>query len=313
MHSPLKPCGTVSVIIPNLHSPIVGDVIAALRVQTLAPKICEIIVVGMDRYGQVQPDQLVQFIRTDQPVSAAAARNLGAAVAQGECLLFVDADCLLAPNAIAELLVAIATGYGAVLGGIVPEKGNYWRLCANLMAFPEFLSVDPPGERGVLPSFCLMLSRQSWEAAGPFTERYRGASAEDLDLSLRLRQAGFRLGCAPSARVLHRPERTSLGAVWQRHKSFGLAFYDIYYRYRAMMPFSEAIWLCEHLPPPLAAAAIAPLALAYALRLLLRRPQLRPFWYALPGMAWAQLGWYSGLLQAARQPGAVAVPESRTG
>lgn len=286
-------------IIPNLHSPLVAEVIAALRAQTPAGLVGEIIVVGMDRYGQVQPDALVQFIRTEQPVSAAVARNLGAAAARGEYLLFVDADCLLAPNAAAELLAAIGAGYGAVLGGIVPERGHYWRLSANLMAFPEFLSIDPPGERGVLPSFCLMLSRAAWAAAGPFTERYAGASAEDLDLSFRLRQAGFRLGCAPTAHVLHRPGRTSPGAVWRQHRGFGRAFYDIYYRYREFMPSSEAIWVSEHLPAPLAAAAHLLIACAFVLRLFLRRPQLRPFWQAAPGMIWVQMGLYAGILEAA--------------
>lgn len=296
----------ISIIIPNLHSPLIGEVIAALRAQTAS--IDEIIVVGQDRYGQVQPDALVRFIRTERPVSAAVARNLGAAAAHGAVLLFVDADCILAPDAAAQLLTALQAGYGAVVGGVVPEVGQYWRLCANLMAFPEFLSIDPPGVRGVLPSFCLMLPRAAWAAAGPFTERYAGASAEDLDLSFRLRQAGYTLGCAPAARVFHRPARTSPGAVWRQHVGFGLAFYDIYYRYREFMPFSQSIWASQHLPAPLAAAAHVVIAVAFVLRLFVQRPQLRRFWFAIPGMIWAQLALYYGMLQAASQVLAPPVP-----
>lgn len=292
--------GQISIIIPNLHSPIVGAAIAALRAQTLAAQIGEIIVVGQDRFGQVQPDGLVRHITTAQPVSAARARNLGAAAAQGRLLLFVDADCLLAPDALAQLVAALAQGYGAVLGGVVPEAGQYWRLCGNLMSFPEYLSIDPPGEREVLPSFCLCMPRAVWQQHGPFTERFVGASAEDLDLSLRMRQAGLRLGCAPGAHVYHRPPRNSADVIWRRHQGFGRDFYDIYHRYRALMPRSEAIWLSERLPAVLARLAMLPLAAAYVLRLMLRRPQLRRFWYAWPGMAWAQFGWYCGMVQAAQ-------------
>lgn len=292
--------GEISIIIPNLHSPIIGAVIAALRAQALAGQIREIIVVGQDRYGQLQPDALVRPISTEQPVSAARARNLGAAEATGEYLLFLDADCLLAPDALGPLLQALGAGYGAVVGGIMPETAQYWRLCGNLMSFPEFLAIDPPGERSVLPSFCLCMPRAIWQQVGPFTERFAGASAEDLDLSLRMRQAGLRLGCAPSARVFHRPARNRAGVIWRRHAGFGRDFYDIYQRYRELMPRSEAIWLSEHLPAPLARLAVAPLACAYVARLMLRRPQLRRFWYALPGMALAQFGWYCGMIQAAR-------------
>ena len=40
---------TASVIIPNLHSPLLGEVLAALERQTEPPR--EVIVVGQDRYG----------------------------------------------------------------------------------------------------------------------------------------------------------------------------------------------------------------------------------------------------------------------
>src|SRR5689334_2346672 len=84
--------GLLSVVIPNLHSPLIGQVIEALGRQTARSAIHELIVVGQDRYGLVPDD--VRFIQTPQPISPAAARNLGARDAGGEYVLFLDADCI---------------------------------------------------------------------------------------------------------------------------------------------------------------------------------------------------------------------------
>jgi GT2 family glycosyltransferase len=248
----------------------------------------------------VQPDDLVRPICTERPISAAAARNRGAAVASGDHLLFVDADCLLAPDALAQLLRAIQAGYGAVVGGIVPEPEHYWTLCDNLSAFPEFLTLDRPGERSCLPSFCLLVPRVVWRQVGSFDERFRGASVEDLDLSFRMRQAGYRLGCEPTAAVRHLPARVDIGSVWRHHAAFGVAWHDLYYRYRSLMNTSQAMWASERLGA-LGAAAVVLIACAFVLRLVARRRHLLRFWYAIPGMIWARLAWYSGLRQAARQ------------
>jgi glycosyltransferase involved in cell wall biosynthesis len=287
----------VSIIIPNLHSPLIGEVIVALRAQTAIADICEIIVVGMDRHQLVAPDQLVRFIATERPISPAAARNRGAAAARGEHLLFLDADCLLAPSALERLLAGISAGYGALVGAVVPETDQYWVLCNNLMAFPEFLTLDQPGERDCLPSFCLLIRRAVWDAVGTFDERFPGPAGEDLDLSYRMRLAGYRLGCAPDAAVRHRPARAGAGAVWRQHVGFGAAWHVLYHRYRAILPFSQAVWLIEEYGAPGLAAAL-PLACLYVLRLFARRRHLLRFWYAIPGMIWAQYGWYNGIQQA---------------
>ncbi|HEX9369396.1 MAG TPA: glycosyltransferase [Roseiflexaceae bacterium] len=299
---------SVSIIIPNLHSPLIGQVIAALRAQTAAADICEIIVVGMDRHGLVAPDALVQLIDTGRPISPAAARNRGAAAASGDYVLFVDADCLLAPEALDRLLAAARAGYGAVVGAVVPETEQYWVLCNNLMAFPEFLTLDQPGERDCLPSFCLLIARAVWDAVGAFDERFPGPAGEDLDLSFRMRQAGYRLACAPAAAVRHRPARPGPGAVWRQHVGFGTAWHALYHRYRDILPFSQAVWLIDELGGRGLAAAL-PIACLYVLRLFARRRHLLRFWYAIPGMIWAQFGWYNGIFQAASLARAAGEPQ----
>jgi GT2 family glycosyltransferase len=291
---------SVSIIIPNLHSPLIGEVVAALRAQTALPRIREIIVVGQDRYGLVAADELVRPIMNGWPLAPAVARNRGAAAAGGEYLLFVDADCLLAPGAVERLLEAARSGYGAVCGAVEPETGQYWVLCNNLMAFPEFLTVDQAGERDCLPSFCLLIPRAVWERVGGFDERFPGPAGEDLDLTFRMRQAGYRLACAPAAAVRHRPARGGPGPVWRQHAGFGAAWRTLYYRYRAMLPFSQAVWLIEKFGGA-GLAATLPLACLYVLRLFARRRHLLRFWYAIPGMVWAQFGWYNGIYQAARR------------
>jgi GT2 family glycosyltransferase len=290
----------VSIVVPNLHSPLIGDVINALRAQTARAQIREIIVVGMDRHGLVEDGDLVRHIRTERPISAAAARNMGAAAASGDHLLFVDADCLLAPDALDRLLQALQIGYAAVVGGIVPEPEHYWTLCDNLMAFPEFLTLDRPGERGCLPSFCLLVLRSIWDQVGAFDERFPGAAGEDIDLSFRMRQAGHRLGCEPSAAVRHLPARANIGSVWHHHAAFGRSWRYIYYRYRSLMNSSQAMRASER-QDALGAAALVPIACAFVLRLVARRRHMLRFWYAIPGMIWVRLAWYSGLRQAARQ------------
>ena len=289
---------SISVIIPNLHSPLIGAVLAALRAQTATAGIREIIVVGMDKHNLVVADELVRPIPTARPISPAAARNRGAAAATGDYLLFVDADCLLAPDAVERLVSAVDAGYGAVLGAVVPETEQYWVLCNNLMAFPEFLTLDQPGERACLPSFCLLIPRAVWEHVGAFDECTPSASGEDLDLSFRLRQLGYRLGFTPAAAVRHRPARAGAGAVWRKHVGFGAAWHMLYDRYRKMLPFSQAVWLIDEFGG-LGLAATLPLACLYVLRLIARRRHLLRFWYAIPGMVWAQFGWYNGIHQAA--------------
>ena len=99
----------ISIIIPNLHSPLIGQVIQALAAQTARSSIREIIVVGQDRYGQIPAS--VRFVATPQPISPAAARNLGARLAAGDYLLFLDADCVAAPDLVEQLLKCHRQGH----------------------------------------------------------------------------------------------------------------------------------------------------------------------------------------------------------
>jgi len=289
--------GQVSVVVPVLNAPLLGEVLEALRRQTALGRIAEVLVVGLDGYGLAVPDGLVRLIPTDGPRLAPVSRNIGAAQARGEHCLFLDADCLLEPDALGRLLALLERGYDAVNPAWRPEPESYWRLCHNLVAFPERSTLDPSGERGLAVGFCMLVRRSTLEAAGPFHERL--ACCEDLEWSFRAARAGCRFGFAADAVLRHRPARTDIASVWRRHAAYGLDWYPLYRRWAADLPASQAIWAAERLGG-LRAPAFVLLALVYVVRMLLRQPALLRFWYALPGMAWAQLAWYDGIALAVR-------------
>jgi hypothetical protein len=147
----------ISIIIPNLHSPLIDQVVAAIERQTAREHIGEIIVVGQDRFGKIPAS--ARSVATPAPISAAAARNLGARQAAGEHVLFLDADCLAAPDLVERLLARHAQGYAVVGGAMALEADSYWVLCDNLLSFHDVLVSAAAGAREYLPSFCLRLRR----------------------------------------------------------------------------------------------------------------------------------------------------------
>src|SRR5262249_43278218 len=71
-----------------------------------------------------------------------------------------------------------------------------------------------PSEVPVLSGACLPIPRQTWHAIGGFPERFF-LYHEDVDLSLRLRLAGGRLGIEPAAKVDHNYEFGSTQHKWR--------------------------------------------------------------------------------------------------
>lgn len=281
----------VSIIIPTLHSPIIDKVIQSLEQQTDRGSIVEIIVVGQIESGtNIAPAQLVPTV---QPVAAANARNLGAQRATGDILLFIDSDCLAHPKLVACHLEQHRRGHNVVGGSIAIEPDDtYWRLCDNLLSFTPFLANMPAGERPYLPSCNLSIPRSLFTAAGGFDERFSGAAGEDVDFSFRLRERGYRLFFTPEAQIFHRPSRVSAKTVARHLRSFGQVQVVLHQRYqhlgRSALPKQLSAWT------GLLMAAAPLLATIDAVQWYYRYPQLRGYWYCLPGIVWGKSAWYWG-------------------
>ena len=118
----IRQCPMVSVIIPNLNSPLIANTLRAIRAQTFIPSACEVLVVGLDEPGLVQCDDMVQLISSKGPAIPAADRNLGIAKSRGEILCFTDADCVPDPDWLAQILSWFQDERIDVVGGGVKYR-----------------------------------------------------------------------------------------------------------------------------------------------------------------------------------------------
>lgn len=292
----------VSVIVPSLNSFIIDQVIAALMQQTAGDCIDEIIVVGQDHPNRLQSykqtvDHLT-VIDTPTPISAAAARNRGAQQARSEWLLFIDADCIAAPNWVERMCACFDQGYTVVGGSvnILPTTSAYWTLCDNLLTLTT--SLETSTEMWYLPSLNFGIRRTLFLALGGFDEAFPGAAGEDVDLSLRLRQRGELLHVASDAQVTHRPPRSTARAMWHHLYAFGAAHDRIQQRHAALRP-SPLNRLSPSWYPVIALAAPA-LALNDVRKLFGASAAVRQHPTSAVGLWWGKLAWYAGLLNAMR-------------
>jgi len=138
----------------------------------------------------------------------AAARNTGWRRAAGEVVCFTDADCVPPPGWVVGLLAGLdAADVGAVAGGYAAANDDQ-PLARLIQAEIAYRHRRMPAFVRAGGTYNLAVRRTVLEQVGGFDESFPTASAEDNDLSYRIRQAGYRIAFRPGCRVAHHhPER----------------------------------------------------------------------------------------------------------
>jgi glycosyltransferase involved in cell wall biosynthesis len=165
----------------------------------------------------LDPHPVLRVLTHVPRLSAAAARNRGAAQASGALLAFTDADVEVDPQWLYELVRASADGScvaGAVRNG-TPESGP-----GTVEYLVEFFDLHPrrPPRTAWHGATCnLAVPRDLWDELGPYPEDMGGG--EDTVLTVAARELG-RFRFAPAATIVHR-NRTSLPVVLAHQQELG--------------------------------------------------------------------------------------------
>lgn len=218
-----------SVVIPVYNRPDeLDELLGSLAEQTF--KNFEVIIVedGSEQrselvYEKYSPRLSIQYLF--KPNSGPGpSRNAGFDKAKGEFMVVFDSDCILPPGYFEAVEKYLAAHPLDAWGG--PDRGHEnFTVLQQAMAYTMSSFLTTGGIRGGQSSndsfqprsFNMGLSRKVLEKTGGFAfDRL----AEDIELSIRMRKAGFKVGLITDAFVYHK-RRTSLGQFFNQVQGFG--------------------------------------------------------------------------------------------
>jgi len=214
---------SISVIIPALNeADMIGGCLESLAQSDFPADRFEVIVAdngSTDNTVEVAESYAhrLQLTVLKRPaVTVSRLRNLGAATARGEILAFLDADCLAPRDWLRNLQRhSSAEGSGVVGGYIAILPDSRW------VARAWYGSGYAPrsGEVSYVPAGNLAMQRASFLKIGGFGQELR--TAEDFDLCLRARGAGFPVRGAAELAVLHLRTPQTLMQFYKRERWHG--------------------------------------------------------------------------------------------
>jgi len=223
-------------------------------------------------------DSRLQIVRNQRNLGFAVGCNIGARLAKGQCLLYLNPDCLVDENTIRTLQASLEKDPTVgMVGGLllnpdgteqvgarraIPTPGRTMVSVFNLSGladrYPRLFSdfnlhrrplPDQPIEVEAISGACMLVRREALEDVGELDEGYF-LHCEDLDWCMRFRQKGWKIQFAPDARVTHYLGTCSrtrpVFVEWNKHKGM-MRFYRKFFRHQypgvLMWLVGIGIWL----------------------------------------------------------------------
>jgi len=150
-------------------------------------------------------DELV-VQRTPSGAGPALGRNLAAQATSGQVLVFVDADVVAAPDALARIrgLMAAPGPPDAVFGAYDDEPADPGPVSRYRNLLHHHVHCGSPGEAETFWAGLGAVRREAFDAVGGFDAlRFPSPSVEDIDLGMRMRDRGARIVLDPAIRGTH--------------------------------------------------------------------------------------------------------------
>jgi hypothetical protein len=163
------------------------------------------------------------------PRHVGAKRNVGVSAAVYDLIQFIDSDCLASPDLLRRQVATLRAADGTVGGVAGPTYVlGVQNLVFRIMSRSKLLNsaFEWPAQAsrvGWATTSNLAVRRSAFEAVGGFAPRpLTVVGGEDVDLGLRLSEAGYAIVCDPDALVAHdKSSIESLTTVCRRLVTYG--------------------------------------------------------------------------------------------
>lgn len=177
-------------------------------------------------------------------------RNFGFEKAKGDYFVIFDSDCLIPANYLEIVSDYLYEHKLDAFGGPDAAHDSFTPV-QKAISYAMTSPFTTGGIRGNKKhigqfhprSFNMGLSREVWEKVGGFILTRLG---EDIEYSIRIHEAGFKIGLIPDAKVYHK-RRTSFMQFYKQLHFFGRARINVYKHFPSelkLIHFFPAVFTC---------------------------------------------------------------------
>jgi GT2 family glycosyltransferase len=296
-----QPTVTAIVAVHN-GSPTIGACLDAIAGQSY--RVTSIMVVDdastdeTVRLVKERQDPTIELVELRHNVGPAEARNLVLPRVTTDYFWIVDSDCVPLPDCLARLCAVLATDPKiGIVGGPNPQNPRTSTYAAAAFDFSNRYLVDPAAPPTDVPYVvgANMLARRAVvEQVGYYDPSLR--IAEDFDLCVRARKAGWRVVFEPKAISEHRHPRSTVASYLRYQYKIGRYGCRFRVKHRAAVPFGR--W---YPTTPARAALMAPVYVGMALGRIVTKNvsvgAIRPLLLYLPLIALGQCCVAAGVIR----------------